>query len=357
MNAIRSRLLLALTLAAATGCAGSGRPGSAPVPVTRQWPVTIEEHIDLWLHGYALLTRDVSQVPVFRRGYRDTLDAVRAEQHVLTGLDANHAQLATLMARNPEIANGQFLPLYFDSWDTLTTAIDAFVRAGGVPPREPAARQQYALLNSFFPTAQSREWLRLFTQAEASESSQFYHAYWMAQETSRRGVVTAVDSLFDAVRPRLRRFLTSTRQTGGKLVLSLVLGGEGRTLNASPDHNVVVVTMPRSPADAAQAIYGFAHEIVQSIATSAVNDNMSPAEQRSGAAAALQPIAAVRAGAMLLQQTVPELAEGYMRFYLAQAGVAAPAGNPEAKFIETFDVPSAVTAALMRQIATALGRI
>jgi hypothetical protein len=342
--------------AVAAACA-PGRAPQPPAPVIK-WPVVTHEHVDLWLHGYALLMRDAAKVPVFRRGYRDSINLVRRRANVLTGLDVNHDKLATLMVQNPEITNGQFLPLYFDSWDEMSQAIGAFVRADGAPGRAaPAIRQQFAIIGSMYPTAQDREWLRLFNQSLGDEYDHFYNQYWTAQQQDRRGVVEAVDSLWNNVRQRFQRFLTSTQQTGGELALSLVLGGEGRTLNAAPDHNELVVTMPPTRAQAAEAIYGFAHEAVQNISNAAVNDNTTPAEQRSGAAAGYTPLAAVRGGAMLLERVAPELVDGYMRFYLRQAGVTPPAGNVEPTFVGTFLLPTAVAADMSRLIGNALGGI
>ncbi|MDE3215349.1 MAG: hypothetical protein KGO03_03050 [Gemmatimonadota bacterium] len=352
----RGAALLAAALLSA--CApGHGRPASvAPTPQGPVWPVETREDVDLWLHGYALLTRDAAQVPVFRRGYRDSVEALRRRANVLTALDANHQKLATLMAQNPEIANGQFLPLYFDSWDQMTAAVHAFLGAQGQPAlADPPDRQHVALIASMFPTAQDREWLRLFTQALGDESQHFFHGYWTAQEERRRPFVVAADSLWQSLRPRFQQFLTSTHQVNGDLVLSLALAGEGRTLNATPQHNVMVVGLPDSRAELDVPIYGFAHEAVQTITAQAIGENTTVAQQRSGEAGAYSATAAVRGGAMLIERAAPELLDGYMRFYLAQAGMAAPPGNAEPAFTAAFQLPSAILASIDRLVGAALG--
>lgn len=349
---------LVVAAGAMMACA-SGRNRAAEVtPSADSWPVLTREHVDLWLHGYAMLMRDAAHVPVFRRGYRDHIEAVRRHDNVLTALDANHAKLALLMAQNPEITNGQFVPLYFTSWDEITKAVDGFVRApgavGAVGAAAPADRRSFAILSSFYPTVQDREWLRLFIQSLGDESDYFYHQYWMAQQQAHRGIVVAVDSLWRSIRPRFQRFLTSTGQTDGQMVLSLVLGGEGRTMNASPKQNVVVVTMPDSLTGVAEPIYVFAHEVVQVISNQAVSANTTAEQQRDGTAADFSPIAAVRGGEMLLERVAPELSDGFMRYYLSQAGVAVPAGNPEAAFVGAFPLPTAIIADMARQIGSRL---
>jgi len=354
-RAWRATILLAAAGTMAACATGRGNNRAAVTPSVDSWPVVTREHVDLWLHGYAMITSDAAQVPVFRRGYRESIEAVRRRDNVLTALDANHAKLAALLAQNPEIGNGQFVPLYFTSWDQLTKAVDGFVHADGAATDvAPADRRSFAILASMYPTVQDREWLRLFTQSLGDESDHFYHQYWTAQQQTHHGIIVAVDSLWRSVRPRFQRFLTNTGQTDGQIVLSLVLGGEGRTMNASPKQNIVVVTMPDSLAGVAQPIYVFAHEVVQLISNQAISANTTAEQQRSGAAAGFSPIAAVRGGELLLERVAPELADGFMRYYLSQAGAAVPAGNPEAAFVGAFPLPTAIIADMDRQIGSKL---
>jgi hypothetical protein len=129
-------------------------------------------------------------------------------------------------------------------------------------------------------------------------------------------------------------------------------------VNFTARRNVIAVTLPESPANAAEPIYVFAHEAVQVIATPAVNDNASPAEQRSGATALYLSVAAVRGGAMLLQRVAPELADGYMRYYLHQANADPPAGaDLQSVFSASFQLPSATLSAMARRLDVVLGGI
>src|SRR6476661_178671 len=72
---------VALVVASAAACAsvgtGPGNGGGAPGPVPDQlpprpgqvWPMKVREHVDLWLHGFAMLQEDTTFVPFFKRGY------------------------------------------------------------------------------------------------------------------------------------------------------------------------------------------------------------------------------------------------------------------------------------------------
>ena len=43
----------------------------------QRWPVKQREHVDLWLHGFAMIAPDSSTVPLYRRDYRDALLVAR----------------------------------------------------------------------------------------------------------------------------------------------------------------------------------------------------------------------------------------------------------------------------------------
>ena len=47
--------------------------GPGAVSPDAVWPTSTREHVDLWLHGYALLTSDTARIPFFRRGYRQQM--------------------------------------------------------------------------------------------------------------------------------------------------------------------------------------------------------------------------------------------------------------------------------------------
>ena len=64
----------------------------------------------------------------------------------------------------------------------------------------------------------------------------------------------------------------------------------------------------------------------------------------------------MRAGALLLERTIPSAVPGYMRYYLQAAGRPAPT-DPRAAFATAFAVPDAVSDAIARQIEVILGGI
>ncbi|MGH7679762.1 MAG: hypothetical protein ACRENU_14935 [Gemmatimonadaceae bacterium] len=348
--------LVGCTRAVSTGGGNPSTPAPAPQP-TRVWPVLTRSHVDLWLHGYAMLLRDSAKVPVFRRGYRERIQSVKAQRNITTLLDANRERLQARLTLNPAIANGQFAPLYFRDFAQMQEVIGLFLQVQGnvAATNDPALRQYFAVLASSYAAAADREWLRIFAESLEDERRRFYQEYWTAEHGARLAVVRETDSLWQAnYRLKLQRFLNNTQQENGEMVLALTLGGEGRTVNFSSRQNAVAVTMPDQ--DYREAIYVFAHEVVSSIVTTAVNDNTTPNDQRAGIASAHITTGTVRAGAMLLQRAAPELAAGYTRYYLTQAGVST-SGDINARLAATFPLPEAVRAAIDRQLEVVLGGI
>jgi hypothetical protein len=162
------------------------------------------------------------------------------------------------------------------------------------------------------------------------------------------------------VRPRLGRFLGGTQQRRGELLLSPVIGGEGRTQagGAAGGGVMAVVAFPARAADAAEASYVAVHELVGQVVGQVVADNTSPADQRAGLADRYVGAGQVRAGYLLLQRAAPELAAGYARFYLREAGVAAPAAGAERAALEaTFTLPAVILDGVTRQLELVEGGI
>lgn len=363
---------IALLLSAGCATAGSTTPASGPSPTDRTpaqggaplvqatWPVRTQEHVDLWLHSYALLTPDSTLVPYFRRGYRDRMVALRRQRGVTTQLDASRARLLDRIAVQPSLATGpQFLPFYFASWDQLRQVVDLFLRAGGNPraTNDPALQQYFAVLGSSFQSAADREWLRVLVEAVDDESRKFYHEHWLSESRAHAGVVTHVDSLWQRTwRPAFQRFLNNTQQQNGEIYLSLPLDGEGRTVHFGKVQNAVAVGMPDALQNSETVLYAFAHEVAGSVASTAIEDNTTPADRRAGTTSRYEQSAAVRAGALLLERVLPSAVPGYMRYYLQSAGRQAPT-EPRSAFLSTFAVPDAINDAIARQLEVILGGI
>jgi hypothetical protein len=358
----------ALAMAAhAPGAVRTGLSHVPATPVTRVatqapgWRISTLEHVDLWLHGYALLTSDTGHVPFFDRGYKQQVTALKQQKNVFSQLDANRAELQARIAANPALAaNGQFLAMYFSSFQEIVNATDAFIRSSGNPraARDPQLAQEIALLASIFRQPADRNWLRLYVQSLQDENNRFFHAYWTSEQQTRGAGYGAVSEAWSSKWfPKLSRFLNNTQQPSGQLVLSIPLGGEGRTVNDNKQSNMIAVGFPKTVDAAPEALFAFVHEAVGQLAQEAIADNSTPAEQRSGATNEWVGNGAVRGGAVLLQRVLPDLVPDYMRFYLRTLGRTPPTGDPVAAFTAAFPLPAPILNGLTRQIDVVLGGI
>ena len=373
VSSIRAALRLtfvagaAAAVLAACGAASQGgtttpAPTGEPVAAAvndAPWPIKTREHLDLWLHGFAMIQADTTKIPYFRRGYRDQMIVERNRRGVTTLLDQNRTALSARFAVNRNLVGAQFVALYFGSWDEMSRAIDLFLQARGDPGRATQQGQQavIAFLAGSFPSQQDRDWLDLFKRALTDESSKFYHDYWLTEQRSRAPVIAAIDSVWQKVyRPRLQTFLSRTQQQTGDLDLSLPLQGEGRTVTAGKRDNAIAIAFPDRREAAVEVVYVAVHEFIGAVANTAIADNVTPAERREGAVDRISSNGLVRGGALLLQKTAPELVDGYARYYLRAAGVSA-AGDARAALVREFPIPDLIRDAINRQIDAVLGGI
>jgi hypothetical protein len=345
------------------GSSGTSEPSSSvvvPQAQTLPWPIKTREQVDLWLHGFALIQDDSSTIPFFRRGYRDEVTVLKNRANVLTQLDANIDRLSAQLRANRALINAQFVPLYFSSVDQMHKAIDRFIASNGDPraadSREEAA--QFTILAGYFQTGQDRAFLSLFASSLWDENTKFFHSYWTEQQRVRANVIDSAQSLWQGnVRPRLQRVLNNTQQRNGDIILSLPLGGEGRTISSTGNtRNTTAVAFPARPSDVYEFVYVTAHELISPIVIAAVNDNTTPAQQRDGTVDQFVSIGAVRGGLLWLENSAPDLADGYARFYLQQAG-RTPGANPRAELEKMFPLPTAIRNAIARQLESAAGGI
>lgn len=379
---MRSRLLVLAGAVLLTGCVPTGSTGSTGAPIATptpasatapngstpavqpplRWPVRTVPHVDLWLHAFAMLSDDSAAVPLYRRGYRDSITVIKNQRNLLTALDGNRETLATGLRRSGYL-DAQFLPFGFASWEEMRATIEQFLQLNGDVRRAPSrdAAMRMAPLAAIFATATDREWLRLFVTGVEDEGARFFIPEHQKLLRERAATITAVDSLWQQVyRTKFERFLNNTSQRQGDLVLSLPIGGEGRTGAGYTGRTIVAVTYPARPTDAVEVLFVFAHEATGALVGPAVNDNTTPAEQRAGVAARYVSSGQVQAGAMLLTKLAPELLPGYQRYYLRQAAQRIAGDSRSATdstFNSTFPLPTSIRDALVKQIDIVLSGI
>ncbi|MCC6316449.1 MAG: hypothetical protein IT361_02070 [Gemmatimonadaceae bacterium] len=338
----------------------SSPPGAgAPSVAVNGWRFDAREHVDLWLHGFAMLQADSSLVPTFRLGYRDAVDEARRAAAVTTRLDSDRRVLQQRLREQPALGAAQFVALYFASWDDMQRGIERFLRANGNvrAAGDQETLRMYATLDTYFPTAADREWVRMFVEALADERVRFYRTWWSTQQSARASMRGALElSWRTTYASAFGRFLGGTNQRQGTVLLSLPLGGEGRTLDVGRRDNFVAVGFPNPEDDASTALFVMAHELVGTVSNAVVRDHTTPREQQSGESGRLSTLAAVRGGAIMLDRVAPDLAIGYRRYYLGIARQV-PGSDVPRQFDTVFAMPDALRKALEQQIDLVLNGI
>ncbi|MCU0625886.1 MAG: hypothetical protein MUF21_05275 [Gemmatimonadaceae bacterium] len=333
----------ALAIGAAVAPLAAQRRDSVVSP-TGPWPIKTREHVDLWLHGYALLGEDTATVPLFRTGYRDSLIVLRNQRGTFTALDSARSVLQAGLVKTPALEQGQFYALHFGTLEEARQVLTLTEQARGVPQRASSREgaAMVALGATYFPTPEALAWGTRFTGALVDESARFFRGAWLDAQRARTPTLARIDSLWRTRWfPALRPFLRGTQQRYGEILLSPVVEGEGRTIVLDPQKGpTVVVGYPDSPARAEEALYAIAHEAAGTLAARAVTENITPRQATAGLGARLQSPAAVRAGYLLLQKALPGEAEGYARFYLRLMRKPVPASGAGAALVAATPLPA-----------------
>jgi hypothetical protein len=338
----------AVVSAVVLSACGGGDPGPAdPTPaLTNEWRFTAEHHVALWYHGLALANVGASTaapIPYYRTGYAAEAQAARR-----SGTSPLPALSSRLASANVD-AGLQFLPLYFDSWQQMRQAIDVWQQAGGDPARAGDAQTQaiIAFLSQRFSTATQRAAVVEFVNALEQERTAFFDTWW--NQTQPTSLAQEAEALWRSYQPQLRSFLRYSDAEGGHVALTPALRGEGR---AESGRGVAVAAIGGRSGEDARVIVGRAiHELAYSLAAEAVRDAVAPARIREIGEDVLVARAAVRAGAMIIERTVPDLLPAYRDDYIRAAG-----GDPaRLTLVQQFDLPNELVPALESavQLATA----
>ena len=354
----RCGAVLLLSACCAVPVGAQIRGGISPL-ANGPWPIKVREHVDLWLHGYALVSDDTAQVPLFRRGYRDSLIVVRNVARVGSRLDTVAAGLRQTLRATPALLNGQFYPLHFSNFATLRISLQQLTEAKGEVKavRNRDDQQRVALAANYFGTQPMREFAEQLSVGLESESQRFFHANWLETQRMRSPVLARADSLWrTAWFPKLAGFLRGTGQRNGEIIVSPAVEGEGRTIVVDPTAGVsMVVTLPPSVNRTTEVLYGIVHEAVGAFAATAVTENITPRQKSAGAGDRMQTAASIRAGMLLLQRTLPAEVDGYARFYLRVLGKPVPAMHAEAALEAAVPLPQDVLDTMVKQLDLYLG--
>jgi hypothetical protein len=314
------------------------------LPVQAQgWPIKTREHVDLWLTAFAELSTDTTaKIPIYRRDYIDRLSLAQNQQGVLTALDSVHDGLQSRWDVMPKYAGARVLALDAGTWDEMHTAIDGYLNPddGTKKRKKTVIPDVQNRLIDYFALSGDEDWLKNLDHGLDGARTQFYHTWWVGEVYHHRPVLAAADSLWRLTEPKIQRFLDATHQSTGDIILSLPVDGEGVLYKAPNGRTSLAVPYPDSASQVAQVIYVFVYNAARAASADALTASTTVSERRSGIGDRYAQAMAVRGGYLLLSKTVPELADGYVRYYARTSGDLA----------EDFPLPDAIRDALGHQI-------
>ncbi|UCG87213.1 MAG: hypothetical protein JSW71_01310 [Gemmatimonadota bacterium] len=316
--------------------AATGQDDAQNGPESR-WYVLSRPHVDLWYHGLALVGYEQARgMPLYNAQYVDRVLAVKDSLGVRTKLDKDALDFLGEFQDDDVFQSLHFLPLYFP----LATPERMLRALAAVAERDnsdtslvgPDTRAGLRFAAANFRSGDQRKVLGRFVEALEEEWDKFYREYW-DDHIHDPGLEREIQRRWDAtLAPAVDGFLVEQRLKNGRIFVSPPLGPEGRLVRGNAFQGVehAVAVWEPEPRDTTTSLYSAVRELCFSV----VNGGQ----------------AAVRCGAMLLQQTAPELVPEYQRVFVNAVGGDTSAAGLAQSFEESFAVAGQVVEQLEENV-------
>jgi hypothetical protein len=267
-------------------------------------------------------------MPLYNAQYVNRVQGVKDSLGVRTKLDKDALDFLGDFQDDDIFQSLHFLPLYFP-----TSSPERMLRAlAAVADRDisdtsivgPDTRTGLRWAAATFRSGDQRKVLGRFVEALEEEWEKFYKEYWESQIRDP-GLQGEKQRRWDQViAPAVDGFLSGERLRAGRIFVSPALGPEGRMLRGNAFQGIehAVAVWSPEPADTMISLFSAVRELCFAV----VNDGA----------------AAVRCGAMLLQQNAPELVPEYQRVFVNAVGGDTSAASLAESFAESFVVAGQV---------------
>lgn len=285
------------------------------------WLVTRDPFADLWFHSLAVIGYEgYGPLGLYDARYAEHVLDAKSRGHVTTTLDRRAPELRRRLTADSAFEVLHFLPLYFVGKEptlvlaALRNAIRGDVGGSGRHAQTSAA----SVIAAALPTAQERAVMSALIDAVEDE----WVAYLRVDRASRviddRRVAHALQSSWnDRFAPALEAYLTAMGIEGGTILISPAIGKEGRFVRERNGAVIVVVS-----SDVGATGHASLHAVVSELAFPLLDQLHSPLSATTARIAAAQSrdVAAVRAGAILLDAVDAPLAAEYRRHFVDAIG-------------------------------------
>lgn len=322
--------------------------------VTRRWIVGRAPQVDLWYHGLAVIGYEgFGALPLYDPGYAARAAAARVESgSPESSLVTEAARFRSALSRDSIFEVFHFLPMYFTA-STPQGMLDALRKVAGSTGTpdvgDPTAQFGAAATAYVLEQPGQRRVLGEFVDALEDEWDVFFADY--SRELARTEAERAgqFQQRWDGVfQPALLPYLRSFRLDGGVILVSPALGAEGRIFQGDPNNpvdNVVAVGFSDGAVPDAE-LYAVVRELCFPLVRGAIE--AAGSGQDRVAAERSSSRAAVRCGALLLDQYLPSAAAGY-RSTFADVESTDP-GLVRRAFVQAYPLDPALERALQEAV-------
>lgn len=296
--------------------------------VEEGWIIETGEQVDAWYHAIAVIgPRTPGALPLYAPGYADRIETAKGAGGVGPGsLEQNRVRWRAEMEQDSIYEFLHFLPLYFasSSRESMLEALRAVV-AGAEARRipDPAARFGGRATAYVLDEPRHRTLLGELVDAIEEEWESFFERYRTEQVVSQRDRLESLQETWTReLEPSLAPYLRDVRMDAGLMLLSSPVGTEGRVLVGDPlnrSDNVLVVRLTDGSVPLAE-LYMAVRELCYPLVHRTL-EAWGPPPGARGDAERVSQIAAVRAGALLLERFAPEHVPGYWRTFVGEPRV------------------------------------
>jgi hypothetical protein len=347
-------VILLLGIAAGTAADAEAQATASAQSSPRTWSVANLPHVDLWYHGLAVVDFEGFGPLDF---YSDDYAArARQEKEQLgifpTQLDELAPRLRSAFERDSTFEVFHFMPLYFaaasrggmlDALGEVAQGTDAAqisdltVRFGAAAAAAVLSRPSQRQVLAEFVEALEEEWRAFYSSFWAKLAAENMERYRQLQETWDGRFATA-----------LAGYLQGVNLDQGIIVVTPPLGPEGRIFEGDPGNradNLIAVRADVVQGAPNATLHSVVREACYPVVRRVMN-NLASARQDRVSAERASSRAAVRCGAILLEQRAPELVEEYRRSFPTLAPAEAGPEEVAREFVRAFPLDEEVEVAL-----------
>lgn len=308
------RTLAVLVVAVAAASARNPMRAQAPVqaPKGPAWTVSRDPFTDLWFHCLALIGYEgYGPLTLYDHTYASRTRVEKRRAGVTTTLDTRATELRAAFANDSAFEVLHFVPLYFVGREPRL-ALAELRRAATSPVRSSSTPAQ--LIAAALATPHERTLFLAFIQTAEAEWTSYLQDRWAARAGTENASVQELETRWaDRFAAPLDPYLDAVELGRGVIIVSPAVGIDGRFVRDGAGSAIVVVSSDRSGVADAPLIAAV-RELTFPL-LDRLHARLSASAARIAAARA-RDIAAVRAGALVLDATDHQLAAEYRRRFL-----------------------------------------